>query len=403
MKCKFIDKIEGNIRGAWKTAFEKLYSEKTKMFYDLVATDKPDGNISNLPSLEEIKNQIPNPSGWATGMEDCVLNGGIMIEALIALYEKTKDKDILPVLHEVFEGFLTCATVSDQEGFLARGVSPIDGKSHYINSSRDQYTHWVWMSFLFYKSGLATKEEKKAITNVLVGMARKAEREIYGENYEYLREDGKVGLVCKMWGSLDSHEYLRLPMIYLAAYYTSKDEHWKGKYLEYREEAFVKSESIYGDGAMNIFVYAYALLQMQYSLKLVYEAEEDIEYKNRAAKMMNFLADYSERYTKLGVAEVENPQVDPYVDWRQEKAIYWGCINGYAYYVPMPPADDSRELNMRNSAEAILIRLLSVENKVGDDQKKMFEYIIDNVKFEYATNYWPIIFCDAWAILIDYK
>ena len=128
MKLGFLERTDEGIREAWRMSFEKLYCEKTKLFYDYLAEDAPDGAISNLPDPETIRLQIPNPCGWGTGMEDSVLNGGIMLEALVTLYQKTRDTEILPVLHEVFEGFLACATVSDQEGFLARSISPADGR-----------------------------------------------------------------------------------------------------------------------------------------------------------------------------------------------------------------------------------------------------------------------------------
>ena len=33
-----------------------------------------------------------------------------------------------------------------------------------------------------------------------------------------LREDGTIGKVNKMWGDIGPHEWMRLPMFYLAAY-----------------------------------------------------------------------------------------------------------------------------------------------------------------------------------------
>ncbi len=399
MKLGFLERTDEGIREAWRMSFEKLYCEKTKLFYDYLAEDAPDGAISNLPDPETIRLQIPNPCGWGTGMEDSVLNGGIMLEALVTLYQKTRDAQILPVLHEVFEGFLACATVSDQEGFLARSISPVDGRSHYINSSRDQYTHWVYMSMLLFRSGLATQAEKAAIARVLAGFAGKAEREIRNGADEYLREDGQTGMVCRMWGKLEPHEYLRLPMIYLAAWAAGGDEHWYKKYKEYREEAFRLSEAICKPGETDRYLYAYALLQMQYSLRLIYDLEQDREYADRAARLMGFVADFSEKYTVLGVQEADAPHADRYQNWRKESARFWGLINGYAYYVPQPDKRDERVLHMRNTAEAVIIRQLCPKGALKPEQRAMFFHVLEKTDFRKATQYWPIIFCDAWAML----
>lgn len=400
MEKTFINRISGNISNAWRFVFERLYCEKTKLLYDFLAEDTPDGAISHLPTPEMIARQVPNPCGWGSGMEDSAINGGLMIDALLTLYRRTEDPEILPVLHDFMKGYLSLAAVSDQDGFLARGISPVDGKSHYINSSRDQYTHWVDATLLFYESGLATDAEKQAITKGLVGFARKAEREICGDRYEYLREDGQVGAVCKMWGSITAHEYLRLPMIYLAAYRVSGDEHWKEKYLQYREEAFAASERLYEDGYMKIFIYAYALLQMQYSLRLIYREDEDPAYRQRARKLMEFVADYSERYTHIGVEEAKNPQYEGYRKWQEVPATFAEFTGGYAYYIPNPQEARSREIKMRNAAEALIIRCLCPDAVVAPEQREMFDYVVQHTDFSEAKSYWPVIYCAAWAMLL---
>ena len=400
MNTKFIDQIPGNIAGAWRFSFERLYCEKTKLFYDRLTEDTPDGAISHLPTPEMIARQVPNPCGWGTGMEDCAINGGVMIDAVLTLYQKTGNLELVPILHEMMEGYLSLVTVSSQEGFLARGISPVDGRSHYINSSRDQYTHWVDAALLFYESGLATREEKAAIVKALEGFARKAEREIYGDHFEYLREDGQIGAVCKMRGEIDAHEYLRLPMIYLAAYRASGDSHWLDKYLEYREEAFVGSEQLYEDGYMNRFTYAYALLQMQYSLRLIYREDPDTDYRQRAQKLMEFVAEYSHRYTYDGLEEVNAPHTELAVgDWRDMRARLAEFTSGYGYYIPVMPGG-TRVVHMRNAAEAIIMQCLCHGSAITVEQKEMFDYMVENTDFSAARCYWTNLFCTAWVMLL---
>ena len=401
MDLDFIKSTEPAVSGAWRMAFERLWCEKTKLFYDFLSEDTPDGAISHLPTPEMIARQVPNPCGWGTGMEDSVLNGGVMLEALITLYQKTGEASILPALHEVAEGLLACAQVSGQEGFLARSLSPEDGVSHYSNSSRDQYTHWVYMCSLFLRSGLASEAERTAIIRALVSFARKAEREIRDGRTEYLREDGRAGLVCQMWGDIQCHEFLRLPMIYLAAYAAGGDTHWRDRYREYREEAFRRSERIREPGGTDIFSWAYALLQMQYSLRLIYDLEEDAAYRDRAAALMGFVADFAQRYTAAGVREADAPHKDECQVWTKCPAAFYGFVGGYAYYVPQLDGQNLRSFAMRNAAEAVIIRALCPDGAIRPEQAAMFRHVLEKTDFSRAADYWPILYCDAWALLLN--
>ena len=112
------------------------------------------------------------------------------LEGIIARYNVTKEPELLEQAADIYEGLKTCATVSNQRGFLARSVSPIDGKSHYMNSSRDQYTHWIYIGYAFYNHPLCDESQKEKIRKVLVSFAEKAEHDVTGaNNYSLLRED----------------------------------------------------------------------------------------------------------------------------------------------------------------------------------------------------------------------
>ena len=121
------------IHKALSFIYNRFYCKDTKLIYDFLIDD---GNaFHHLPSPEEINRQYPNPCGWGVGMEDSVLNGGSLIDALVGHYEVTKDEWAKDFARELFEGMRLCATVSNNKGFIARSVSPIDKASYYINSS----------------------------------------------------------------------------------------------------------------------------------------------------------------------------------------------------------------------------------------------------------------------------
>lgn len=396
--------LHPSIEPAWNFT-ERLYHSGTHLYYDYVSSDEEDGATKYLPTLEEIQAQAPNPCGWGTGMEDSMLNGSNILEAILAMYNRTKDKSLKAIADDVFDGLYTCATVSNQNGYLARSVSPIDGKTHYMNSSRDQYTHWVYIGYAFYNHPLCDEIQKEKIRKVLVSFAEKAEHDVKAENdYCLLREDGKPADVCCMYGpSVVMHECMRLPMFYLAAYHVSKDEHWKEMYLKYRDWAIDGTEKIFGENAFRIFIYAYALLQMQYSMKLVYELEEDESYRARYLKVMQAVAKHSSCYSQKAVEAVDKNHKENLFIWRKRPANYLGFHYGRAFYIPhmFATADDSVSyfVLMRNGAESLIIQALCPGFETPKEQIEKFKYIVETAAFEDAFAYWPLLYCDAWALL----
>lgn len=126
---------------------------------------------------------------------------------------------------------------------MPRAVSVEDGKTHYPDSSRDQYTMFAFAMHRYLTSTLCTPSEKDAIATAAVAIAGRAEKNITPETgYDMLTDDDRPTLVTVMWGdTLGNHEYLRLSMLYLLAYESSGDGYWLNKYSKIREEAYQKS------------------------------------------------------------------------------------------------------------------------------------------------------------------
>ena len=351
---KDIDKIENYIRN-------NLYCDKTNLFYDFRTSKEKDSHIVNLPLPEYIASQVPNPCGYSTGMEDSSLNGGIMLDSTVAAYEVTADDKYREQAVKIYSGLRLCAEAHGYPGYIARSVSPIDKKSVYLDSSRDQYTNWVFGAYRYYRSGFATAEHKDSIAKVIVGIAQKHEREVTPENnYCLLRPDGKHGRVLGMWGNIEPHEFLRMPMIYLAAFYVSDDIHWKEMYLKYRQEALERSFEI----DCSKLWHAYCSLQMQYSVRLLYELDEDEHYRAEYKRLMCKVADY---YVQRIVSECEDlvsgkSGVDlcaSYGVWNKLQARFTGFIGGYAYYNPTHPKEAADAFyalrDIGNSAQVIAL------------------------------------------------
>jgi len=313
------------MNSAWNYCFNHLFCDKTNLFYDHLYSHEKHGNISGLPTIEQIKSQIPNPNGWSTGMEDSVICGSMMLDCATAKGEKDNIKRIV-------DGLILCATCSREKGFIARSVSPIDNKTHYSNSSRDQYTHFIYSLTRFYFSSFCDDEQKRKIKEIFADVADRMTRCVNAENdYEFLREDNKKGLCFKMWGEIGKHEYLRLPMFYLAAFVVSKNEKYKNLYLKYRDEAIEKSFGIDYENEQT----AYPVLQMQYSLKYIYDFDNDSNVKSKCKELMKSASDTFSKKVKeyyKSLLDCTDTLSYKYTHFYEQKAVYIGNIGGIEYY-----------------------------------------------------------------------
>ena len=320
----------------WKYMLDNLFSDKTNLFYDYIVPEKRGEFESYLPSPELINKCIPSPTGWGTGMEDSVINGSVMLESALLAYEVTKEEEYLEKARDFFKGLKLCATVSESEGFLARSVSPVDGVSHYIDSSRDQYTHWVCSCARYHDSDIVDSEEKKAIEDILLSFAIRARSNVNEENkWNMLREDGGQGFVTALWNAAP-HEMMRLPMIYLAAWKISGDESFKEDYLKYRALGMDESEKIVYRGNMRPFAFG----QMQLSLRFCYDYDEDSAFRERCYKLMKQNADYglnkAIECARVNLTDENRETIHTKATaWNETPAWFNGYLSEYAYYVPM--------------------------------------------------------------------
>lgn len=317
----------------WDFVFDKLYCEKTGLIYENITEYKKDGNICNLPTPEQIRHQVPNPCSWGTGMEDSMINAGIMLDAVIDRYEVTGDPRMKEYADKLLKGIDLCSQVHGRQGFLVRSVSPEDCESYYINTSRDQYTHVIYSLVRFIHSGLCTDEQREHFKAVVTAYAKRFADEVTEQNgYQLLRADGKRGLVCRMW-NVAPHEALRLPMFYLSGYVCSGDRKYLELYKQYRDEGIARTLEKQTAIDTNI------LLQTQYSVRLLYD--HDPEYREKYSKVLRFNANRARKYLVENIGQYNSTNVNVLAarwsdcDMRYE----WGhiLVEGYDYPIPTEP------------------------------------------------------------------
>lgn len=97
---------------------DKLFLEKTNLIYDHVCN----GCEKDFPTSLEIERGYPNPCGYSTGMEDGMINGATMLDALLIKIEKENDLDAICFAKKIVKGMLDTALASNEEGFIPRAV-----------------------------------------------------------------------------------------------------------------------------------------------------------------------------------------------------------------------------------------------------------------------------------------
>ncbi len=283
--------LNPTIDKAWNHVFGRLFHEETGLIYDYVTSELPEERFAHLPKPDEIARNVPNPSGWGTGMEDCMLNAGFAMDALRLEFERSGREIWRTRAKKLFRGMKRCATVHGKRGFVVRGCAP-DGKSCYPNSSRDQFTLFVYGVWRFFRSALSDAQERKEAAQLLCDVATYCEQTITPENeYNLLRLDGKIAMVSNMQGRISTHEIMRLPMFYAAAWDVSGDPHWNHLSRKYAVPGIEENLKIDTKRSW----WEIELSQMQVSLRLLYEIETDPALKAKYAQTMGIVLRLAEQ------------------------------------------------------------------------------------------------------------
>ena len=369
-----------NIEQAWEVTWSRFYLPQVQTFGDYLSSYEKGKEQAHLPTADEVRRQFPNPCGYSTGMEDGAILGGAMLSVLCDRFAVTKDESLREKAASVFAGLKRCVTVHGVKGFVARNVCPEDRKSTYINSSRDQVTHFVHGLWQYYHSPLADEGTKEKIRVILAEVAERMIAFVTLENdFDFCRADGTrcpLG-ICRMW-KVQSHEAARLPMIYAAAWDVTKNERYREPWREYAAEAIEQSANP-GENKP-----AYALLQMQCSLELLHALEPDAALKTTIHQCMIHVRDLAaKRFTSV-VAQLakksseEMRMLGP--DWRMVPE--WKNQKGY----PNPQWGPFREIwhITREAGESALILLMVDSPKLTTEQRSALQKLLSS--FDYTHN-----------------
>lgn len=367
---------------AWQVTWSRFFQKDVQTFMDYLSSYEAGKELSHLPTAEEVGRQYPNPCGYSTGMEDGMILGGAMLSLICDRFAVTGETSLRDSAAQVFAGMRRCATVHEVPGFIARNVCPEDRKSVYINSSRDQYTHFVHGLWKYYHSPIVDTAIKTEIRSILTDVAeRMIEFVTPANDYDFCRADGQrcpLG-ICRMW-NVQAHEAARLPMIYAAAWDVTGDERFRKMWRQYVADAVKQSATPDKNKP------AYALLQMQSSLELLYLLEPEKDLKSAISATMKHVSTLAERrvtYTLKGIAKKtpeEMRMLGP--DWRHVKV--WKDQKGYMN----PQWGPYREVwhLIREAGESALIPLMVDTPSITDEQKQQLRDVILQSDYQHNSS-----------------
>lgn len=367
-------------QAAWNRSWEWYFHPATGLFYDYLHSSDHVARFCYLPTPEEIARQCPNPNGWGAGMEDSSINAGVWIGMICDRFAVTGESFLREAAVAVYEGMVRCATVSPSPGLVTRSVSPVDGVSHFAESSRDQYTWHAYGLWRFSHSELANEAQRATIRAILTTVSERLERNVVpgATHYSICREDGVPGLADKMW-LVDPHEVARLPMLYAITADLTGEAHWQQLHDRYAAQA--AAESLQVPPEMKT---VYALLQEQVSLEALYElAGEGTALRTAWLRALEFVAQkvdaftgQAAQYEPLSVANLD-------MDWR-----HWPFQVQCGYEVPSwPEALRAEDRAIREPGEAMLAQLMCPTWQADETWRNQLRQTVCQIDYSASVGY----------------
>lgn len=366
----------------WKVAWNRFFREKTNLFYDYLSSYEPGAELGHLPTAAEVQRLYPSLGGQGSGMEDSMILAGVVLSGLVDMHCVTRAEHLPDDARKVFKGIELCATAHGSPGFLARSVCLEDGKSTFVSTSRDQYTHAIHGMWKYYHSGLCDERTKGEVRKVLSDIGDRMIRNVTPENdYDYLCSDGRkcpLG-ISRMW-NVKEHEAARLPMFYAAAWDVTGDKKYYDKYRSYIVAAVEQSVRVPPTNP------AWTELQMQCSLELLLALEKDPILAAKIRQAMNTVAGYGAgKMMRCGARILKNnldmAMLGP--DWR--KAERWDVRHG-TYRFPRWGAYQQVWYLSREFGEAALMFLTGRKAPLAPEQRKLLEDVILAMDYEHTSS-----------------
>jgi len=289
--------------------FATAVHPETHLIYGRVNLDDPDHWKNVVFASPDSIRETTNTDREVPNISNCAFAGGLFLGQLIDIYAVTHDKAVPAQARTVFEGLRSLSHASQRKGFIARCLVPGDpSKAHFLNSSVDQYTFFVYGLYKYFHSPISSESERAEMREIMRDICAMIEHDgtILGTN-------GAPGWVSDI-EAIRSDRSSRMLEVFLVGYDFTRDPHWREVYLErVREASYARIRSQL-DPMMVRFNYVprdlkrgseygdvNSLWQTQYSLVPLVELETELPLKAAFIEAMRVGANVAERYGKAGV------------------------------------------------------------------------------------------------------
>ena len=237
-------------------------------------------------------------------------------------------------------------------------------------------------------------------------IAEKCERDVREENgYNMLRADGRIGIIGQMCGDIGAHEHLRLPMFYAAAWHVTKQEHWKEMCYRYLSEAIEKTLPFAPENHRG-----YVTLQLQYSLRLLYDVIEDCSVKTQLLQLMTRFADYAEPLAIRNGGQLCTRDKEEfcfrYRPWNQcGEMRYMGEYGGYPYYNPAQSEwkENKAFYPLREVGEAASVAAICPHRAVNEQVFLILQRLAGYIDYENHYTYAPLLIACGYKLCLENK
>ena len=360
--------LQNKITGLHEHIWKYFVHHETNLIYDYIAPLHEKNRWKHLPTVEEINAGKPNLAGWGTGMEDCALNGGAYLTGMVYRYAVTGKMEHAEEARKIYLGLQQLGTISGQRGFVARAFLP-DGKSHYPNSSADQYTLYVFGLWTYYHSDIASELEKKQIQTIIHDICTRIEN----DNFEILSSDHKTALYCDI-AAISPDRSSRILEIFLIGYDLTNEKHWLDIYIEkLNENEYARCKEIMNPSGLKKYL-TYSILQNQVSLIALFELESMIPIQ--ACYLIAI--ETNAKVVENRVISFKNYSVEIHSDNYS--------LGGWRIGQEPRPAEMIKEYHLvRVPSEAMFIQLLAnnkylFEPFMGEQDEQYTEYLRNNCR-----------------------
>ena len=130
--------------------------------------------VGELPTPEDCAQGRPNAIGWWSPIENGPMFTGSYLVAICERARRSGAAADREKARRLARGLITCASVSDVPGFIARGMGT-DGKCHYPMGSQDQTHPWFYGLHAYATSGIPDAQERTIVVDKMKEVAEALE------------------------------------------------------------------------------------------------------------------------------------------------------------------------------------------------------------------------------------